>query len=94
MPSASQLRANDGNFDMIVSAVLKLRPNITAKRSDIIKTPSIIRAEFTREIDELNKFRGNIKNRIQNENQKQGMKVRKMKEKYDREGINFVEDET
>jgi len=76
-----------------VTAVLKLRPDIAASRSETIKTPSVIRAEFTREIEELTTLRRRIKERIADENDKQKVKVQKMKKKYDREGVNFIEDE-
>lgn len=58
MPTAAMLTAADGNFDDIVNMVLKIRPDIEAGRQYTIKTPSVIRAEFTREIDSLKALRG------------------------------------
>jgi len=40
----------------IVAKVLKCRPEITAKRADTLKLPSIMRAEFTREREVLDEF--------------------------------------
>ena len=72
---------------MIVANVMKCRPEITAKRKDIIKIPSVIRAEFSRERERLDDFRKAIKSNVQEENAKQKQKFKEMKEKYDKEGI-------
>ena len=48
-------------------------------------------AEFTREIDELNKLRSKMNENIKVESEKQKKKMQKIKEKYDREGVNFVD---
>lgn len=65
MPAAAMIQAADGNFDDIVNSVLRMRKDIEAGRQYTIQTPSVIRAEFSREIDSLNelrsKFRSNIK---------------------------------
>lgn len=70
-----------------------MAPEIQAGRQFTINTPSVIRAEFTREIEELDKFRHQINVNIRAENSKQQKKIQKMKAKYDREGVNFIEDE-
>ena len=59
---------------MIVANVLKCRPEIVAKRKDIVKIPSIIRAEFSRERENLGFFRSDMKNNIAEENEKQRKK--------------------
>lgn len=78
---------------MIVANVLKCRPEITAKRKEIIKIPSIIRAEFSREFERLDEFKTSIRANIKEENSKQKEKFKEMKEKYDKEGIQVVESE-
>lgn len=75
MPSAAMLTAADGNFDDIVNSVLKMRPFIEAGRSYTIQTPSVIRAEFTREIDSLNDLRGKFRANIATEGAKQDAKM-------------------
>ena len=86
------LRAHDGDFRNIVNIVLKMRQDTKAYRKEIINTPSIIRAEFTREIEELQRLRDKINVNVQRENEVQKKKVAKLKQKYDREGVNFVEE--
>ena len=71
MPSAAMLQACDGDFNDIVNSVLKMRPHIEAGRQYTVGTPSVIRAEFTREIDALNELRAKFKNNIRNEEDKQ-----------------------
>jgi len=61
MPSAAMLQANDGNFDDIVASILRMRPHIESGRQYTIKTPSVIRAEFTGEIEELNNLRAKFR---------------------------------
>merc|ERR1712127_368183 len=85
MPPATQLRNGQINHKAIVAKVLSCRPEIKAKRSEITKLPSIIRAEFTRERETLEGFKGALKKNISEE---------KLKEKYDKEGVEFVEDES
>ena len=94
MPSAAMLQANDGNFDDIVNTVLRMRPDIEAGRQYTIQTPSVIRAEFTREIDALNVLRKKFRDNIRNEEDKVKDKMARIKSKFDREGVNFVEDES
>ena len=90
MPTAAMITAADGNFDDIVNSVLRMRPDIEAGRQYTVQTPSVIRAEFTREIDQLNELRAKFKENIRNEEAKQQQKLDKIKEKFDREGVNFV----
>lgn len=94
MPPASMLRATDGDFTDIVNSVLQMRPHIEATRQYAIKTPSVIRAEFTREIEKLDQFRGSVNQRMRDENQKQQAKMQQLKQKFDKEGIQYVEDES
>jgi hypothetical protein len=51
MPSATVLRTHGTNVDHIVSIVLKMRSEIEAKRKQVIAIPSVMRAEFTRELE-------------------------------------------
>jgi len=75
MPSAAMLQAADGNFDDIVNAVLRMRPEIETGRQYTVQTPSVIRAEFTREIDALNELRSKFRSNIRNEEDKQKVKL-------------------
>lgn len=93
MPSAAMLRANDGNFDDLVNMILRMRPDIEAGRQYTVNTPSVIRAEFTREIDTLNNLRQDFRINIRNEEQKAINKMNKIKQKYDRDGVTFIENE-
>ena len=70
MPPAIQLRQGSTDHKSIVAKVLKCRPEITAKRNEVTKIPSIIRAEFTREIEKLDDFRAALKRNIDEENGK------------------------
>lgn len=47
-----------------------MRPHIEAGRQYTVQTPSVIRAEFTREIDALNELRAKFKANIRNEEDK------------------------
>ena len=73
--SAAMLQACDGDFDDIVNQVLRMRPHIEAGRQYTVQTPSVIRAEFTREIDALNELRAKFKANIRNEEDKQQKKL-------------------
>lgn len=68
MPPATQLRNGQIDHKAIVAKVLSCRPEIKAKRSEITKLPSIIRAEFTRERESLDDFKAALKKNIQQEN--------------------------
>lgn len=68
MPPATQLRNQSIDHRAIVAKVLKCRPEISAKRNDTAKIPSVIRAEFSREIEKLDEFRSALKGNIADEN--------------------------
>lgn len=51
--------------------VLKMRPYIEATRQDTLNIPSVLRAEFTREIEEMDKLRTKMNIAIRGENAKQ-----------------------
>lgn len=70
MPTAAMLQASDCNFDDIVSMVLRIRPDIEAGRQYTIQTPSVIRAEFTHEIESLNELRSKFRSNIRGEEAK------------------------
>ena len=53
----------------------------------------MIRAEFTREIDALNNLRGKFRNNIRSEEAKVQAKLQKIKHKFDRDGVDFVQNE-
>lgn len=93
MPPATQLRSRLVDYKAIVAKVLKCRPEISAKRRDVITIASIIRAEFQRERDKLGAFRSALKANIADGNAKQRQKMQAIKQKYDKEGIEVVEDE-
>ena len=94
MPTAVQLRNRTIDYRAIVAKVLKCRPEITAKRKTIIKTPSVMRAEFTREREELDEFRSKLRTNIEQENIKQRKRIKELKNKYDKEGIQVIDDVT
>ena len=93
MPTAAMLTAADGNFDDIVNMVLRIRPDIETGRQYTVKTPSVIRAEFTREIEALNELRGKFRGNIRQEEEKVQRKLQRIKQKFDREGVEFVQNE-
>lgn len=66
---------------------------IQCKRHDIVKLPSIMLAEFENEIQRAEFFRMNVKKNIEKENRVQKEKFQKMKAKYDRDGVEFIQDE-
>lgn len=70
-PTAAQMNASGGDFKSIVAAVLNMAPDIDVSRSHTVNTPSIIRAEFTRELEELEKLRGKMNSNIRDANSKQ-----------------------
>lgn len=93
MPPASYIKQKDGDFKSIVKMVLKLAPGVSGQRQALLGINSVIRAEFTREREMIEHFRGNVKRNLKTENEKQKAKVAKLKKKMNREGINFVEHE-
>ena len=42
----------------------------------------------------MDKLRGRMQANVKQENAKQKQKMKRVKEKYDREGVNFIEDES
>jgi len=71
-----------------------MAPHITCDREEYISTLSITKAEFTREIEELDNFRNKVNSNIRTEKQKQKDKIEKLKAKYDAEqGVEFKESE-
>ncbi len=72
---------------------MAMRPMIQCKRHDIVKLPSIMLAEFDNEIQRAEFFRMNVKKSIEKENRVQKEKFQKMKAKYDRDGVEFIQDE-
>ena len=94
MPPATQLRNGTMDYKHIVQKVLAMRPYIRCKRTEIVSLPSIMLAEFDGELEKSQEFSEKMKYNINKENMVQKEKFRKMKEKYDREGVEFIEDET
>jgi len=70
MPPATVFRSHDNNFEFIVSAVLGIRHDIEAKRKMVLRVASVMRAEFTRESEELEKLRGRMNEQVKGENEK------------------------
>jgi len=70
-----------------------MRPLIQCKRHDIVKLPSIMLAEFDHELARAELFRMNVKKNIEGENAQQREKFKRMKQKYDRDGVEFIQDE-
>jgi hypothetical protein len=81
------------DYKGIVQKVLQMRPVIHCKRHEIVKTPSIMLAEFDHELARSTDLEQKIKKNVQQENIVQKERFQRMKEKYDREGVEFVEDE-
>lgn len=94
MPTATMMQRAGGDYKSIVAAILKMAPETEATRVHAIKTASVMVAEFTREIDEQNKLRQRMAVNVKEENEKQKRKMQKMKKRYDKEGVNFIEDES
>lgn len=70
-----------------------MRPYIQCKRHDIVHIPSVILAEYDHELEKSEKLRMDVKRNIELENARQKEKFFKMKEKYDREGVEYIQDE-
>ena len=94
MPSAPHLRQGMITYKTIVSRVLACRPDIKALRKEQTKIPSVIRAEFTREREKLDDFRKALKENMDDEKEKQRKRFFKLKDQYNKEGIEVVEDES
>lgn len=93
MPTAAMMTEAGGDFKSIVAAVLRIAPETEVSRQHVLKTPSVMLAEFTREIAEMDKLRGRMHANVKLENEKQKKKMKKVKERYDREGVEFIENE-
>lgn len=93
MPPATQLRNHTMEYKHIVANVLKLRPHIQCKRHEIVKLPSVMLAEFDHELEKAEQLRNDVTKNITRENQRQKQKFQDMKQKYDREGIEYIQDE-
>lgn len=70
-----------------------MRPTIQCKRHEVVNIPSIMLAEFDSELEKSAEFARRMKYNIDNENEIQKKKMQELKRKYDREGIEFIEDE-
>ena len=91
MPTAVQLRRQYVNHKQVVANVLKCRPEINAKRKEVMKIPSIMRSEFTRERERMDDFRAKLKDNMEKENEKQRDRFLEIKAKYDQEGIQVID---
>ena len=67
-----------------------MRPYIQCKRHEIVKIPSIMLAEFDQELAKAEHFRMSVKKNIEGENAQQKEKFKRMKQKYDRDGVEFI----
>ena len=65
------MRAHNGDFKSIVAGVKKIAPGVEPVRMHVLNTPSVIRVEFTREIEVLDELRKKINANIRGENEKQ-----------------------
>lgn len=70
MPTATMLESRGGDFGIIVEAVLKMAPETTAQRIHALKSPAVTLAEFTREIEEMDKLRQRMGVNVKMENEK------------------------
>lgn len=73
--------------------VMQMRPMIECKRHEIVKIPSVLAAEFEKELDQQYNLKTKLEKNISNENALQREKFMKLKEKYDKEGIEYIGDE-
>jgi len=53
-PTAAMMRGAGGDYKSIVASVLKIAPSSIVSRQHTLNTPSIMRAEFTHEIEAVN----------------------------------------
>lgn len=65
MPPAPLLRDQQVTHKNIIQNVLRLRPDIEAKRGMVAKLPSIQRTEFTREFEKRDKFKAQLKQNLE-----------------------------
>lgn len=66
MPPAEQLRRGQATYRSIVANVLQCRPEIFSKRKEVTKIDSVVRTEFTREREEMDKFAEKLKANMAN----------------------------
>ena len=92
MPTASQLKGVAGDPSLIVNRILHIKSGIECGRPGLLNVPSVLRAEFTREREKLEEFRSGIRERIAEEDKKNKKKMSKLKAKFDREGVEHVDD--
>lgn len=59
-----------------------------------MKIPSVLTAEKDGEMEELADLKYKIKSNIENENEVQRKRLEELKEKFDREGVEFIENES
>ena len=74
-----------------MKTVLQMRSTIECKRHQILAVPSILEAEQEAEIESQEDLMRNIKKNIDAETQKQKQKFKEMKEKFDRDGVEFIQ---
>jgi len=70
MPPASAIRARDGDFKSIVKMIIAMSHEISGQRQALLGIPSVIRAEFTREREEIDVLRKRISANLKDENKK------------------------
>jgi hypothetical protein len=58
-----------------------------------LQQPSVLRSEFTREMEDLDILKKKFNENVKLANEKQKEKMKKVKKKYDRSGVNYVENE-
>jgi len=92
MPTAMHLRSQVADHKGIVAQVLRCRPEINAKRKEILKLPAVKITEFERERERLDEFKGKLQYNLEEEKMRQKQKMAKLKQKYDKEGISVVDD--
>lgn len=92
MPPATHLRSKVADHKGIVAKVLKCRPDINAKRKEILKIPSVRITEFERERDRLEDFKGRMRQNVDGEKRRQREKMARLKQKYDQEGVQVIDD--
>ena len=93
MPSAKQIREADGDFEAIVRGILRLGPEITANRKITIQNPSVARAEFPHELEKMTELKAKLRDNIDEANAKQRIKLEKLKQKYDRDGVIYRDED-
>jgi len=71
MPPAHEIRIGRLNFENIVQRVMIAREDIRCLRKEQSTIQSVMRAEFTREREKLEEFRGKLKKNVEVEKSKQ-----------------------